>query len=641
MNNGFFKVAAAMPSIRVADPSYNAQRMVELFRKADEAGASLVVFPELSLTGYTCADLFYSTALQNGAKEALDSYLAATASSQTISVVGLPLSLGQSLYNCAAVCQGGRVLGFVPQSHTALPDEADTARYFTAANGGPDIDFHGQTVPFGTDLIFACREMPALTLGVEIGVDFWSVVPPSVRLCAAGATVICNPTASSEGVGKEARRRLSVEAHTARTLCGYVMSCAGEGESTTDAVYGGHRIICENGELLSEGRPFDSTQPLTVSEIDVEKIICERIRKKRYCENAGEGARTVHFSLEIKKNELTRRIAPLPFIPENIEELNTRCRTVLDIQSAGLRKRIQAAYAKKLVIGISGGLDSTLALLVAVRAIDALQRPRTDILAVTMPCFGTTARTKSNATVLCEELGVDFRCVDIFDAVKLHFSDIGHDESIRDTTYENAQARERTQILMDIANGCGGMVVGTGDLSELALGWATYNGDHMSMYGVNGSVPKTLVRHLVTFCAAQYERDGKESLAAALRDVVDTPVSPELLPADEDGGIAQKTEDLVGPYEIHDFYLYYMLRFGFSPEKLYRMAHYAFAGRYNDETLCKWLKVFLRRFFSQQFKRSCLPDGPKVGSVSLSPRTDWHMPSDACSSLWLAELEKL
>ncbi len=641
MKNGFFKVAAAMPSVRVADPAYNAQRLIELFHQADEAGVQLVVFPELSLTGYTCADLFYSTALQSGAKAALDDYLAATASSQMLSVVGLPLSVGQSLYNCAAVCQGGRVLGFVPGSHPTLPDEADTARYFTEANENLEIDWNGQAVPFGPGLTFACREMPSLKLGVEIGVDFWSVVPPSVGLAAAGATVICNPTASSEAIGKEARRRLAVEAHSARTVCGYVFASAGEGESTTDAVYGGHRLICENGELLAEGRPFDRTRPLTVSEIDVEKIVGERMRKKRYSAATCARGCTIPFSLPIKKNELTRKISPLPFIPDSVEELSTRCRTVLDIQSAGLQKRMQSAYAKKLVIGISGGLDSTLALLVAVRAIDALKRPRADILAVTMPCFGTTARTKSNATVLCEELGVDFRCVDIFDAVKLHFRDIGHDEANRDTTYENAQARERTQILMDLANDCGGMVIGTGDLSELALGWATYNGDHMSMYGVNASVPKTLVRHLVAFCADQYERDGKASLAAALRDVVDTPVSPELLPADADGSIAQKTEDLVGPYEIHDFYLYYMLRFGFSPEKLYRMSLYAFSDRYDRETLLGWLKVFLRRFFSQQFKRSCLPDGPKVGSVSLSPRTDWHMPSDASANLWINELETL
>lgn len=641
MKNGFIKVAAAMPSLRVADPAYNAEQMIELFRQAEAAGAQLVVFPELSLTGYTCADLFHSTALQNGARSALADYLAATASSEVISVVGLPLAHGQSLYNCAAVCQSGSVLGFVPQSCPSLPDEADTARYFTAADGTVELDWNGQTVPFGSNLIFSCREMPAFCFGVEIGVDFWSVVPPSVGLSAAGATVICNPTASCEAIGKEARRRLAVEAHTARTVCGYVLASAGAGESTTDAVYGGHRLICENGEILAEGRPLECAEPLIVSEIDVEKLVGERMRKKRYSATTCASVRTVPFSMQVKKNDLTRKIAPLPFVPADIEELHARCKTVLSIQSAGLQRRIQAAYAKKLVIGISGGLDSTLALLVAARAIDALNRPRTDILAVTMPCFGTTARTKSNATVLCEELGVDFRCVDIFDAVNLHFRDIGHDAGDRNATYENAQARERTQILMDLANDCGGIVVGTGDLSELALGWATYNGDHMSMYGVNASVPKTLIRHLVSFCADQYENEGKVSLAAALRDVVDTPVSPELLPADTDGKIAQKTEDLVGPYEIHDFYLYYMLRFGFSPEKLYRMASYALSSRYDEVTLRKWLGVFLRRFFSQQFKRSCLPDGPKVGSVSLSPRTDWHMPSDACASLWMHEFETL
>ena len=433
---------------------------------------------------------------------------------------------------------------------------------------------------------------------------------------------------------------MTVTSQSARTVSAYLYASAGAGESTTDAVFGGHCMIAENGRLLAERLPLSPSDELLVTEIDVQRLAAER-RRTNQSLSEEDSYRRISFSLTPCETQLTRSISPRPFIPADPQELADRCEEIIAIQTEGLRQRVERAFAKKLVLGISGGLDSTLALLVAVRAMDALKRPRTDVIAVTMPCFGTTKRTKNNATVLCEELGVDFRCIDIFDAVNLHFRDIGHDPSLRDVTYENCQARERTQVLMDVANDCGGMVVGTGDLSELALGWATYNGDHMSMYGVNADVPKTLIRHLVAQVADRAAKDGNARLAASLRDVLDTPVSPELLPANENGEIAQKTEDLVGPYEIHDFYLYYLLRFGFSPAKLYHIAKHALGGTYDEQTLKKWLRIFVRRFFAQQFKRSCSPDGPKVGSVSLSPRGAWQMPSDAASELWMREIDQL
>jgi NAD+ synthase (glutamine-hydrolysing) len=466
-------------------------------------------------------------------------------------------------------------------------------------------------------------------------------IPPSSHHALAGATVICNPSASTETIDKAAFRAERVRSQSAATCTAYLYACAGEGESTTDLVFAGHGILCENGLTLAEQAPFSESNGLLIADIDVKKLAHERRRKNAFSTKYTEKYREIPFSLPVSETNLTRFIDPHPFVPADPSERARRCETVLSIQTAGLKQRIERAFAKKIVVGISGGLDSTLALLVMVRAMDALKRPRTDIIAVTMPCFGTTQRTKNNATVLCEELGVDFRTVDIFDAVNVHFRDIGHDSADRNVTYENSQARERTQILMDIANDCGGMVIGTGDLSELALGWATYNGDHMSMYGVNASVPKTLIRHVVAYYADAAEADGKLAIASALRDVLDTPVSPELLPADEDGNIAQKTEDLVGPYELHDFYLYYFLRFGYTPKKLFRIAKHALGESYSDAVLLKWLETFLRRFFTQQFKRSCLPDGPKVGSVGLSPRGDWKMPSDASYAAWLAEVEDL
>jgi len=638
MKNGFIKVAAATPTIRVADPSYNVEQLLRIAKDAAEHQVHVLVFPELCITGSTCADLFYSNHLLEAAKKALARYLSKTKDWNMVSVVGVPFIAQGKLYSCGAVCHFGRLLGIVPKTHLSTSQ----MRYFSAIGQVTQqtIVWEGAEIPFGSDLLFLSEELPALKLGVELGEDLFAPLPPSSLQALAGATLICNPSASNEIVGRAESRVRMIRAHAARTGVGYVYANAGNGESTTDLVFAGHDLICEGDELLAEKAPFATDSEWIVSEIDTERLTIDRRKQTASAESYGN-YREIRFSLGLSETEITRKINPHPFLPTNPEELDRRCETILSIQTAGLKQRVERAYAKKLVIGISGGLDSTLALLVMVRAMDALKRPRKDILAVTMPCFGTTQRTKNNATVLCEELGVDFRCVDIFDAVNVHFRDIGHDPNDRNVTYENSQARERTQILMDIANDCGGMVIGTGDLSELALGWATYNGDHMSMYGVNGGIPKTLIRHIVAYCAKQFDAMEEGKIADALRDVLDTPVSPELLPAKENGEIEQKTEDLVGPYEIHDFYLYYTLRYGFSPAKLYRLAQLALGDRYDKETLLKWLKTFVRRFFSQQFKRSCLPDGPKVGSVGVSPRGDWMMPSDASVALWLKEADSL
>ena len=642
MKNGFVKVAAATPHIRVADPAFNANELIRIAKNADSDKVRLLVFPELCLSGYTCADLFYSDVLLASVLDALQSYLNATKAYSTLSVVGLPLSYDGKLYNCAAVCHRGKILGIVPKTHIPGYGEFDEARHFEpAGETNTTVTLNGEEIPFGTQLLFACNELPSLKIAVEICEDLLVPISPSAHHAMAGATVICNPAASNEAIGKDTYRRELIRAQSATTCSAYIYASSGDGESTTDLVFAAHNLICEDGTQLAEKKPFDYDLDYVTSEIDVQKIAFERRRKNTFGAKYTEKYREIRFSLPLEETTLTHFVEPFPFVPTDRIEREKRCETVLSIQTQGLKQRIERAFAKKIVIGISGGLDSTLALLVMVRAMDALKRPRTDIIAVTMPCFGTTKRTKNNATVLCEELGVDFRCVDIFDAVNVHFKDIGHDPNDRNVTYENSQARERTQILMDIANDCGGMVIGTGDLSELALGWATYNGDHMSMYAVNASVPKTMIRHIVAHCADLYEKDGKNAIANALRDVLDTPVSPELLPADADGNIAQKTEDLVGPYELHDFYLYYFCRFGFSPKKLYRLAKYAWGEHYSDAILVKRLETFTRRFFSQQFKRSCMPDGPKVGSVTLSPRGDWKMPSDASSAVWMQEIEQI
>ena len=639
MKHGMIQVAAATPVIKVADPIHNANACMALAAEAAVLGVKVLTFPELCLTGATCGDLFAHDRLLRGALEALRGYAEATAALDLISVVGLPVAFADKIYNCAAVVSGGVVLGLVPKTHLT-PAERRVFTPAPAMNLATDYLDDGSLVQLGSQQIFVCQSMPSLRIGVELGQDLYATVPPSARLVSAGATVICNPSAIPETVGAEEYRRLAVKGQSARALCGYITAEAGEGESTTDHVFGGHRLIGECGGILAESAPFASNHGLTVTELDLERMLHDR-RISGFDTSACGEITEGYFDLGVEETQLTRFIDPHPFIPADPALRAAHCERILTIQTNGLKKRVTAAWAKKLVLGISGGLDSTLALLVMVRAMDLLERPRTDIIAVTMPCFGTTARTKTNATTLCEELGVDFRTVNIFDSVNQHFKDIGHDPAVRDVTYENAQARERTQVIMDIANDEGGMVIGTGDLSELALGWATYNGDHMSMYSVNGGVPKTLVRELTAYCAAMELEKGNTKLAEALYDILGTPVSPELLPADESGKIAQKTEDLVGPYELHDFFLYYLLRYGFTPAKLFRMAQYALGERYDDATILKWLETFTRRFFTQQFKRSCLPDGPAVFEVGVSPRGGWAMPSDAVSALWMSEISEL
>ena len=638
MRDGFLKAAALSPALRVADCAYNTQQIIAQLKDAAARGVKLAVFPEFCLTGYTCGDLFLQHTLQQGALTGLQSILDASRELDVVALVGLPLLVRGKLYNVAAVLCRGRLLGLVPKTYLPNYGEFYEKRQFTP--GSTEVEWVtvcGQQVPFGTSLLFRCCEMPSFVLGVEICEDLWSALPPSTFHALAGATVVANLSASDETVGKAEYRRALVQNQSARLLCGYLYASAGHGESTQDMVFGGHDLIAENGTLLSEALPFAGGWAET--EIDCQRMESERARNTSF-EPSAEGYQTVEFHLEPTETPLTRWVDPTPFVPHDQRLRAQRCELILKMQADGLAKRLEHAHAKTAVIGISGGLDSCLALLVAVRALKQLGRPTTDVLAVTMPCFGTTRRTRSNAEILCDELHVSFREIDIAATVHSHFADIGQDEKVLDVTFENGQARVRTLELMDLANRTGGLVVGTGDLSELALGWATYNGDHMSMYGVNASVPKTLVRHLV-----QYEADiaSSETLKTVLLDILDTPVSPELLPAKENGDIAQKTEDLVGPYELHDFYLYHVLRFGFGPEKIFRLAKAAFAGRaeYPDSVLYKWLRNFYWRFFAQQFKRSCLPDGPKVGSVTLSPRGDWRMPSDAAAALWLAELEQI
>ena len=637
MKDGFLKAAALSPSLRVADCVYNTQQILQDLQKAAARGVKLAVFPEFCLTGYTCGDLFLQHTLQQGALIGLQTLLDGSRELDVLALVGLPLMVHGKLYNCAAVFCHGKLLGIVPKTYLPNYGEFYEKRQFTPGSTEIEtITVCGQDVPFGTSLLFACRQMPSFVLGVELCEDLWSALPPSTFHALAGATVIANLSASDETVGKAEYRRALVENQSARLLCGYLYASAAHGESTQDMVFAGHDLIAENGTLLSEAKPFEGG--IAETELDCQRMESERARNTSF-ESSRDGYLTVSFDLEPVETELTRWVDPTPFIPHNVQKRAERCELILKMQADGLAKRLEHAHAKTAVIGISGGLDSCLALLVAVRAMKQLNRPTTDVLAVTMPCFGTTKRTRSNAEILCDELGVSFSEIDIANTVHSHFADIGQDESVLDVTFENGQARVRTLELMDTANRTGGLVVGTGDLSELALGWATYNGDHMSMYGVNAGVPKTLVRHLV-----RYEADiaATETLKTVLLDILDTPVSPELLPA-KDGEIAQKTEDLVGPYELHDFYLYHVLRFGFGPAKIFRLAKAAFAGRpeYPDEVLYKWLRNFYWRFFAQQFKRSCLPDGPKIGSVTLSPRGDWRMPSDACAALWLAELEQI
>ena len=636
MKDGFLKAAAFSPALRVADCTYNAQQILADVQAAAARGVKLAVFPEFCLTGYTCGDLFLQRTLQQGALDALQTVLDASRELDVVALVGLPLLVRGKLYNCAAVLCRGQLLGLVPKTYLPNYGEFYEKRQFTPGSTEVEtITVCGQQVPFGTSLLFRCRSMPSFVLGVELCEDLWSALPPSTFHALAGATVIANLSASDETVGKAEYRRALVSNQSARLLCGYLYASAGHGESTQDMVFAGHDLIAENGTLLAETAPFAGG--IAETEIDCQRMEAERARNTSF-ELSRDGYTTVEFDLELTETPLTRWIDPAPFVPGDPKRRAERCELILKMQADGLAKRLEHAHAKTAVIGISGGLDSCLALLVAVRAMKQLGRPASDVLAVTMPCFGTTHRTRSNAEILCDELQVSFKEIDIAETVHSHFRDIGQDESVLDVTFENGQARVRTLELMDTANRTGGLVVGTGDLSELALGWATYNGDHMSMYGVNAGVPKTLVRHIVQYVA---DTCGQPVLRDVLVDILDTPVSPELLPSAADGTIAQQTEKLVGPYELHDFYLYYVLRFGFGPAKIYHLALAAFAGRYEPEVLLAWLRNFYRRFFAQQFKRSCLPDGPKVGSVTLSPRADWRMPSDACNALWLKELDEI
>lgn len=633
MKDGFVKVAALTPEIKVADCDFNASSVISLLEKAEKEEAALAVFPELCLTGYTAGDLFYGDTLLKGAEEALKKIADYTRGKKALVFVGLPIRREGALYNCAAAVTDGKILGVVPKTHLPAYNEFYEKRWFTSGAGeSGDISLCGQTVPFGTDLVFRAENKRAFSVAAEICEDLWVGDSPSLRHAFAGANIIVNLSASDETVGKADYRRALVSMQSAKLVCGYVYADAGEGESTTDLVFSGHNLVSENGKILAESNLFQNG--MICSEIDVDFLEYERSKIVR--RDVKESAREIAFTAKGGETVLTRVYERRPFVPDSEKELDKRAELILDIQSNALKKRLKHTSTGAAVVGVSGGLDSSLALLVCVRAFGLLNRPLTDIVAVSMPAFGTTKRTKSNAQKLSELLGVTFRTVDVTKSVLRHFEDIGHDPLITDVTYENSQARERTQVLMDIANSLNGMVIGTGDLSELALGWATYNGDHMSMYGVNSSVPKTLVRHLVEY-EAKTAKDKK--LAAVLYDILATPVSPELLPA-EKGEISQKTEDIVGPYELHDFFLYHFVRNGFGAGKIYRLAVRAFDKVYDRETVAKWLRIFIRRFFSQQFKRSCVPDGVKAGSVSLSPRGDWRMPSDACRVLWEKDLDK-
>lgn len=639
-NYGFIKVAAAIPALKVAACAYNAQEMEKLIRQAAGAGVRVVVFPELSLTGYTCGDLFLQPALIRAAEAALADLLQRTAAEDIVFIVGCPVAAGSALLNAAVVCYQGKICGVVPK--TCLPNykEFYEKRWFVSAEDwqGGEVTLCGQCVRAGADLLFRAS---GAVFGVEVCEDLWSCIPPSSQAALQGAEIIFNLSASDSLAGKSRYLRSLVAQQSARGLCAYVYTSGGFGESSTDLTFGGNALIYEDGAFLAEARRYSLEPQLIVSEIDVEALRTERRANTTFATDSAHATLEPYEVVDCGQAPaagvaLTRPVSRTPFIAQGAQ-LDENCQEVLEIQSLGLAKRLAHTGAKKAVIGVSGGLDSTLALLVCVRAFDKLGLSRSGIIGVTMPGFGTTGRTYQNALALMNALKITVREISIKEACLQHFKDISHPADRHDITYENAQARERTQVLMDVANQTGGLVIGTGDLSELALGWATYNGDQMSMYGVNASVPKTLVKHLVKWVAAQEE----ESVRKLLLDIANTPISPELLPADSAGKISQKTEDLVGPYELHDFYLYHFLRRGFSPAKIYFLACYAFRGEYTPEVIKKWLVTFIRRFFAQQFKRSCMPDGPKVGSVSLSPRGDWRMPSDACSQVWLQEAENL
>ena len=634
MRDGFVKIAAASPDLRPADPAFNADGIIKLARRAYDDGATIILFPELSIPGYTSADLFFQKTLQRASDSALDSILAATSSMDALVVVGYPYIKDGKLYNTAVAMHKGRVMAIIPKKNIPMYGEFYEGRWFAPApERNENVIFRGEMVPFGRFTILRFAHPSTLLVGCEICEDLWVPDSPSIGLAGAGATVILNPSASDEIIGKEEYRRSLVAMQSAKLAAGYVYADASFGESTTDMVFTGSNIIAENGTVLASSSFSSGTY--IISEMDTDRLSYERTRMNTFPSSAS-GYEFVDIDNGERECVLTRNIPMHPFVPADGKERADRARKILTLQAIGLMRRFEASHSAKAVIGLSGGLDSTLALLVASRSFSMMGRPQEDIIAVTMPCFGTTKRTRNNAELLARALGTSFMEIDIKESVLSHFRDIGHSEDDHSVTYENAQARERTQVLMDIANKNGGMVIGTGDLSELALGWATYNGDHMSMYGVNASIPKTLVRYLVRY-AADTASDGS---SAVLYDILDTPVSPELLPA-KDGVISQRTEDIVGPYELHDFFLYYLVRFGFAPGKIFRLASVAFKDVYGRDVIKKWLVIFIRRFFAQQFKRSCLPDGPKVGTVTLSPRSDWRMPSDASASAWIEEAEAL
>ncbi len=637
MRHGFVKVAAATPDIKVADVAFNTNEICKLMKETWEQGAKIVVFPELCITGYTCGDLFTHDILLKKVRSAIQELVEFSIGKSVLYFVGAPIAISGKLYNTAVVINQGKILGLVTKTFLPNYGEFYEMRQFTK---GPKeasmIEFLGEYVMFGPNLLFESDTVEGLIVSAEICEDVWSATPPSLVAAVNGATIIVNCSASTEGVGKSEYRHSLISGQSARLIAGYIYANAGEGESTTDVVFGGHNIIAENGVVLAEAKRFENG--VIYSEIDVHRLISER-RKNTTFQLAESLTFTTKFQMSYAETTLTRTFPRTPFVPSNEGKRARHCEEILSIQAMGLKKRLAHIGCKSAVVGISGGLDSTLALLVTVRAFDLLGMDRSHVTAVTMPCFGTTDRTYQNACNLTTKLGATLREVDIKEAVHIHFRDINHDENEHNITYENSQARERTQVLMDIANQLGGIVIGTGDMSELALGWATYNGDHMSMYGVNASVPKTLVRHLVRY-EADLIADENQEISTILLDVLDTPVSPELLPP-KDGTIAQITEDLVGPYELHDYFLYFVLRFGYEPKKIYRLALETFEEVYEPEYIKKWLRTFYWRFFSQQFKRSCLPDGPKVGSVAVSPRGDLRMPSDASVALWMAEIEEL
>ena len=638
MQHGFIKAAAITPQLKVADVEYNCSVICDYMKEAAQKRIKIAVFPELCVTGYTCQDLFLQDQLLEEALGALVRIAACSKELEGLYFVGLPMALDGKLYNMAAAVSRGRILGLVPKTYLPNYNEFYEARHFySGRNINMEIRINGQTVPVGSRLLFCCQEMPSLRIGVELCEDLWVPNPPSIRHCLSGATMIANLSASDEITGKSSYRRELVIGQSARLVCAYLYASAGNSESTQDVVYSGHNILAENGSLRAESKLF--SQGITTAEFDLKRIEAERRRMTTYessmDENDAKAYRRILFSLQAEETQLSIPIDPRPFVPSDKAKREKRCDEIIMIQAMGLKKRLEHIGCKNVVIGVSGGLDSTLALLVCVRAFDLLGLDHKGILAVTMPGFGTTDRTYENALNLIRCIGAELSEISIVRAVSIHFEDIGQDPNCHDVTYENSQARERTQLLMDLANKKGGIVIGTGDLSELALGWATYNGDHMSMYAVNASVPKTLVRYLVEYFADTTE---DALLSETLKDVLDTPVSPELLPP-EKGQISQKTEDLVGPYELHDFFLYHMLRCGSSPDKIYRLAKLAFADTYTDECILKWLRSFYRRFFAQHFKRSCLPDGPKVGSVAVSPRGDLRMPTDACAAIWLKALD--